>query len=59
MTSSTCNSYIEQNYTFQQWSQSKIEGVAMGSPLEPVLVGVFIVEHERTFLPTSSQCKTL
>ena len=30
----------------------KADGVAMGSPLGPVLVGIFVVEVERTILPT-------
>ena len=33
-------------------SIKKADGVAMGSPLGPVLVGIFVVEVERTILPT-------
>ena len=31
---------------------TQADGVAMGSPLCPVLAGIFMVEFERTILPT-------
>ena len=31
---------------------TQVDGVAMGSPLGPVLAGIFMVELERTILPT-------
>ena len=51
--------------SFQDISLSKLsyyclvfDGVAMGSPLRPVIAGIFVVELERTLLPKLTEHMT-
>ena len=39
------------HFTFNGEIYSQQDGVAMGSPLGPVLAGIFMVELERTLVP--------
>ena len=45
-----CTKNVHFNYNGDIYTQ--VDGVAMGSPLGPVLAGIFMVELERTILPT-------
>ena len=45
-----CTKDVHFSYSGNIYTQE--DGVAMGSPLGPVLPGVFMVELERTILPT-------
>ena len=40
------------HFSFNEDIFIQAHGVAMGSPMGPVLAGIFIVELERTILPT-------
>ena len=40
------------HFSFNNDIYTQTDGVAMGSPLGPVLAGIFMVELERTVLPT-------
>ena len=43
------------HFTYNNNIYTQTDGVAMGSPLGPVLAGIFMVELERTVLPTLSE----
>ena len=45
-----CTKNVQFSYNGDIYTQ--IDRVAMGSPLDPVLTGIFMVELERTILPT-------
>ena len=45
-----CTKNVHFSYNGDIYTQA--DGVAMGSPLSPVLAGIFMVELERTILPT-------
>ena len=45
-----CTKNVHFSYNGDIYTQ--VDGVAMGSPLGPVLAGIFMVELERTILPT-------
>ena len=45
-----CTKNVHFSYNGDNYTQ--VDGVAMGSPLGPVLAGIFMVELERTILPT-------
>ena len=45
-----CTQNVHFSYNGDIYTQA--DGVAMGSPLGPVLAGLFMVELERTILPT-------
>lgn len=42
------------HFTFNGETYQQIDGVAMGSPLGPVIAGIFMVELENTLVPTLS-----
>ena len=48
-----CTKNVHFSYNGDIYTQA--DSVAMGSPLGPVLAGIFIVELERTILPTSGE----
>ena len=45
-----CSKNVHFSYNGDIYTQT--DGVAMGSPLGPVLAGIFMAELERTILPT-------
>ena len=45
-----CTKNVHFSYNSDIYTQT--DGVAMGSPLGPVLAGIFMVESERTIFPT-------
>ena len=48
-----CTKNVHFSYNGDIYTQA--DSAAMGSPLGPVLAGIFIVELERTILPTSGE----
>ena len=48
-----CTKNVHFSYSGDIYTQAN--GVAMGSPLNPVLAGIFMVELERPLLPTLRQ----
>ena len=46
------------HFTFNNDIYQQCDGVAMGSPLEPVTAGIFMVELERTLLPRLTEYMT-
>ena len=43
------------HFTFNKETYQQIDGVAMGSPLGPIIAGIFIVELETNIVPTLSE----
>ena len=43
------------HFTFEGITYQQLDGVAMGSPLGPVLAGIFMVELETTIVPTLTE----
>ena len=43
-----------EHFTFNNETYQQIDGVAMGSPLGPVIAGIFMVELETNIVPTLS-----
>ena len=52
---SLCTKNVHFSYNGDIYTQA--DGVAIGSPLGPVLAGIFVVELERTILPTFREHK--
>ena len=46
------------HFSFKERLYLQKDGIAMGSPLGPVIAGIFMVELERNLLPTLSQYMT-
>ena len=44
------------HYTFNGKIYMQVDGVAMGSPLGPVLVDIFMIELEKAILPELTEC---
>ena len=47
------------DFTYDNTVYQQNDGVAMGSPLRPVLSGIFIVELENSLVPTLNESMTL
>ena len=47
------------HFTFEGITYQQLDGVAMGSPLGPVLAGIFMVELETTTVPTLTEYLSL
>ena len=46
------------HFTFENETFVQVDGVAMGSPLGPVIAGIFMVELETCLVPTLENCIT-
>ena len=49
----------EMHFSFNNVIYRQIDGVAMGSPLGPVIANVFMVELEKTLVPQLEECVSL
>ena len=49
-----CTKHV--HFSFDNKLYQQLDGVAMGSPLGPVIAGIFTVELETTIVPTLSNC---
>ena len=47
------------HFTYDNTVYQQNDGVAVGSPLRPVLSGIFIVELENSLVPTLNESMTL
>ena len=51
-----CTKYVHFSFNEQLYLQK--DGIAMGSPLGPVIAGIFMIEFERTLPPVLSSSMT-